>query len=190
MIFHKRTKNIVILNSSPRRNGNSDILAGAAVEGVKKAGGNAQKFDLARMDIKPCRGCYACQMGHGDPCVQKDDMKQVYDAIISADAVVLATPLYWQQMNGIMKNAVDRMFALSDKVGKKDTALIVSGATAEGPIYDKIDSYFREAFAGPAVLGWNVVDVIKAGGLVDVGDAKESSYYEKAYKLGRKLAKG
>ena len=83
-------------------------------------------------------------MGHGDPCVQKDNMKQVYEALADADAVVFATPLYWQQMNGIMKNAIDRLFAMSGKWnGSKDTALIVSGATPDGTIFDETDNYFR-----------------------------------------------
>lgn len=181
-------KKIVILNSSPRRNGNSDTLAQAVAEGTRESGGEAVKYDLARMNINPCRGCFACQMGHGDPCVQKDDMKQFYDALMQADAVVLATPLYWQQMNGIMKNAIDRMFALAGKTRPGiDTALIVSGGTPEGPIYDRIEDYFRGAFAGPEVLNWNVVDVIKAGGLNGIGDAKKSPYYKKAYQLGKKL---
>lgn len=183
------SKKVVILNSSPRKNGNSDILAGAVARGVRDNGGTAIKFDLARMNINPCRGCYACQMGHGNPCVHRDEMKQIYGAILDADAVVLATPLYWQQMNGIMKNVVDRMFALSGRINKEiDTALIVSGATPGGHAYDKIDAYFREAFAGPEVLNWNVVDVIKAGGLVEKGDAKKSVYYDQAYDLGRSLA--
>lgn len=181
-------KKIVILNSSPRKNGNSDVLAKALQAGAHEAGGDALKFDLAWMNINPCRGCYACQMGPGNPCVQKDDMKKVYDALAEANAVVLVTPLYWQQMNGIMKNAIDRMFALSGKTKPGiDTALIVTGATPEGPIYDRIEDYFRGAFAGPEVLNWNVVDVIKAGGLVGIGDAQTSPYYEKAYWLGKRL---
>lgn len=182
-------KRIVILNSSPRKNGNSDVLAQAVAQGVRESGGEAVKLDLARMDIRPCRGCFVCQMGHGDPCVQKDDMKQVYDALAEADAVVLATPLYWQQMNGIMKNAVDRLFALSGKTKPgTDTALIVSGGSPEGPIYDRIEDYFRGAFAGPDVLNWHVVDVVKAGGLTGIGDAEASPYREKAYQLGKTLA--
>lgn len=181
-------KKVAILNSSPRKRGNSDVLSEAVATGVKENGGTANKYDLARMDINPCRGCMACQMGRGNPCIQKDDMKQVYDALMEADAVVLATPLYWQQMNGIMKNTIDRLFALSGKIGKKDTALVVSGATEEGPIYDRIEDYFRSAFAGPEVLNWNVVDVIKAGGLGRIGDARKSPYYGKAHQLGEKLA--
>lgn len=181
-------RKVVILNSSPRKNGNSDTLAQAVLKGTEAGGALVQKFDLARMSLQPCRGCYACQMGRGDPCVQKDEMKKIYDTVLEADAVVLATPLYWQQMNGVMKNAIDRFFALSGKTGKKDTALIVSGATAEGPIYDKINAWFRDAFAGPEVLDWNVTDIINAGGLVSAGDAKKSAYYEKAYRLGAKIA--
>ena len=182
-------RKVVILNSSPRRNGNSDVLSETVAAGVRENGGEAEKFDLAQMNINPCKGCYACQMGRGNPCVQKDDMKQVYDAIEQADAVVLATPLYWQQMNGIMKNAIDRIFAMAGKLDRnKDTALIVSGATPGGQVYDKIESYFREAFAGPEVLGWNVASVIRAGGLGGIGDAKNSAHYESAYKLGKELA--
>lgn len=141
------------------------------------------------MDINPCRGCMACQMGKGSPCIQKDDMQMVYDVIADADAVVLATPIYWQQMNGIMKNAIDRLFAMAGKMGKsKDTVLIASASTPGDGIFSQIDNYFRNGFAGPGVLGWNVVGVLKAGGLNKVTDARNSEFMSKAYELGKKLA--
>lgn len=178
-------RKVVILNSSPRKSGSSAAFSEAVEKGVTDTGGEAVRFDLAELTINPCRGCYACQMGHGDPCVQKDDMKQVYDALEKADAVVFATPLYWQQMNGIMKNAIDRLFAMSSRWnGKKDTAMIVSGGSPDGWIYDQVDGYFREGIMGEQVLGWNIVDVINAGGFQD---AKSSPYYEKAYELGKKM---
>lgn len=182
-------KKVVILNSSPRRNGNSSTLAEELARGVRENGGEAVKIDLAFIDLKPCRGCYACQMAKGNPCVQKDDMQQVYDVLPEADAVVLATPLYWQQMNGVMKNAIDRLFALAGRMGNpKDTALIVSAATPQDFIFEQIESYFRNAFASPDVLGWNIIGVLKAGGLNAAGDAKSSAYMKEAYELGKKIA--
>lgn len=182
-------RKVVILSSSPRRRGNSATLANELARGVNENGGEATVFDLASLDINRCGGCMACQMGKGHPCIQSDDMQQIYDTLPEADAVVFATPIYWQQMNGIMKNAIDRLFALAGRMGKKqDTALIATAATPGDKIFHQLENYFRESLAGPDVLDWNVVGVLKAGGMNKPSDAKSSAYMQEAYELGKKLA--
>lgn len=90
-----------------------------------------------------------------------------------------------EEEHGIMKNAIDRFFAMAQRLsGTKDTAFIICGASEDGWIYDKVDAYFRDAIAGPQVLGWNVIDVIHAGGFQK---PESSGYYEKAYELGKKM---
>lgn len=182
-------KNVVILSSSPRRRGNSATLANELARDVNENGGKATVFELASLNINPCGGCMACQMGKGHPCIQSDGMQRLYDSIPEADAVVFATPIYWQQMNGIMKNAIDRLFALAGKMGKKkDTALIATAATPGDKIFHQLENYFRESLAGPEVLDWNVPGVLKASGMNKATDAKNSNYMSEAYELGRKLA--
>ena len=170
-------RKVVILNSSPRRNGNSDILSEAVASGVRDNGGVAEKFDLAQMNINPCKGCYACQMGRGNPCVQKDDMDQIYEACREADIVVFASPVYWFSVTGTLKTAVDRLYAPQCNWGaagfKKETVfLMTSGSPAEyNPLAVEWYRYFER------MLGWKSLGIV-------LGTGKT----EEARKLGGSIA--
>lgn len=83
---------IILLQGSPNKKGSTNILAEHFTEGAEEAGHSVVRFDVAKMDIKPCTGCVAC--GYEGPCVQKDENDKIREAILSADMIVFATPLY------------------------------------------------------------------------------------------------
>jgi len=83
-------KKIVILNGSPRTNGNTKELVKAFVKGAESAGNTVQVFDLQKMNIHGCLGCCMGGKDEASPCVQKDDMSLIYPAYREADVVVLA----------------------------------------------------------------------------------------------------
>ena len=93
-------KKIVILNGSPRRNGNTSALVKAFTQGAESAGNTVTEFFLDSMEIHGCRGCFGGHSSQECPCVQKDDMSQIYPAVKESDVVVLATPLYYWNMSG------------------------------------------------------------------------------------------
>ena len=68
------TKRIVILNGSPRRQGNTSALVRAFTQGAESAGHTVTEFFLDGMDIRGCKGCFGGHSGRECPCVQKDDM--------------------------------------------------------------------------------------------------------------------
>lgn len=83
-----------------------------------------------------CQGCKRKEKGTSRPCVQQDDMNEIYDYYINADVVVFASPIYWFTITGTLKVAVDRLYAIQNNRGfdacKKDTVFIMtSGAPAE-----------------------------------------------------------
>ena len=180
-------KTVLVLNSSPRANGNSETLADALIKGVQDAGSVGVKINLRELNILPCKGCFGCQTGHGDPCVQQDDMQQVYDALKDADVIVLVTPLYWHQMNGIMKNVVDRIFAMSGKWGgkKRETALMVCAGSSDPAVFDELELNYKKGFAD--LLHWEIRGIIKAGGLALPTDKAMNKYKNQALSLGRLL---
>lgn len=106
------SKSGVIILSSPRKGSNSSALALAVGEGFTDAGGRVETIDLNHLDIKPCRGCEACQR-NGGRCAQIDGMQEAYPHVIAADALVLATPVYWFNMSGQLKIFLDRCFAVA-----------------------------------------------------------------------------
>ena len=130
-------KKILILNGAGKKNGNTAALIKAFKEGA--AGNEITEFYLQTMNIRGCLDCQGCgrkEPGVPDPCVQKDDMQQIYYAFIESDVVVFASPVYWFTISGQLKITVDRLYAVQrnqgfDKVKKETVFLMTSGATAE-----------------------------------------------------------
>lgn len=94
---------------SPRKNGNSDILMQEAAEGAKEKGASVTIFHVNEMEIRGCQGCFCCK--DEGACVQDDDMKELFDAISDADAVVFASPVYFGTMPGQLKLVTDRFYS-------------------------------------------------------------------------------
>ena len=62
------SKRVLALLGSPRKKGNSAVLAGRIVRGAESAGGRAETIYLNGLDIRPCQGCYACKKKAGAGC--------------------------------------------------------------------------------------------------------------------------
>ena len=71
-------KQIVVLNGSPRRKGNTSALVREFTRGAEEAGHTVTEFFLDGMDIHGCKGCFGGHSGRACPCVQRDDMDQIY----------------------------------------------------------------------------------------------------------------
>ena len=105
------SNNIVVLSGSPRKNGNTDRLVAAFVEGAMSAGKKVTVFRVADMQIAGCRGCNQCFAQNG-VCVQTDDAQIILDALKEADAYVLASPIYFFSLSAQIRLAIDRTYAL------------------------------------------------------------------------------
>src|SRR5574337_759359 len=120
-------KKVLVLSTSPRKGGNSDLLCDQFMLGAKEAGHRAEKIFLRAKRINHCVACGACQ-GNGGTCVQRDDMREVLDKMIAADVIVMATPVYFYTMNGQMKTLIDRTYARYTKISNKEMYFIVTAA--------------------------------------------------------------
>lgn len=111
-------KRVLCILSSPRQNSNSGLLAEAVAEGAATAGAKADVVRLVERNINACHGCFACV--HGDRgCVQDDGMTELYPLIRAADALVMATPVYYFNMCGQLKIFIDRCIAVDLGGGKR-----------------------------------------------------------------------
>lgn len=99
-------KKVLVLSTSPRKGGNSDILADAFIRGACKAGHEVEKISLRDKDIRFCTGCLACQKTQS--CVIHDDAPAIVRRMQQAEVVVFATPVYYYAMCGQMKTLLDR----------------------------------------------------------------------------------
>ena len=100
-------KKVVVISTSLRANSNSDKLAQEFAEGAKQAGHEVEYISLRGKKIAFCLGCLACQT-KGE-CVIKDDALPIAEAVLHADVVAWATPIYYYEMSGQMKVLIDRM---------------------------------------------------------------------------------
>lgn len=97
---------VLCIAGSPRRGGNSDRLLDAFSEGVKLGGCEAVRLVAATAGASPCRGCNGCSKA--GQCVVRDGMDAVYEAIDSADALVIATPVFFATVPAVLKTLYDR----------------------------------------------------------------------------------
>ncbi|KQM11978.1 hypothetical protein AOA80_05115 [Methanomassiliicoccales archaeon RumEn M1] len=91
---------------SPRRGGNTELLLDAALEGAREAGAEVRKVVLDDLSYSGCTSCEGCQ--DGQRCVLDDDLQQVYGLIERADAIVLASPMYFEGLSSQAKALIDR----------------------------------------------------------------------------------
>ena len=181
------SKKIVILNGSPRRNGNTSTLVKAFTEGAESAGNTVTEFFLDGMDIHGCKGCFGGHSSRECPCVQKDDMSKIYPAVKECDVIVMATPLYYWNMSGQIRTAIDRLFALEEGDGNllrghdRSCALLMA---AEGHGFEDVTLYFDHLMEH---LRWKNLGYVLAGGNGDVGDIKGKPEIQAAYDLGKSI---
>jgi multimeric flavodoxin WrbA len=101
------------INSSPNMNkGNTAMLLTPFIEGMTKAGAKVELLYTKKLKINPCQGEYACVMKTPGKCFQNDDMQMLIPKLGEADIWVFASPVYWENVPGPMKNLIDRTVPL------------------------------------------------------------------------------
>ena len=128
---------ILVLNGSPRPNGNTKGMVEAFREGAVTAGHPVDVVDVCRLKIGGCLACEYCHTkGHGS-CVQKGDMQEVYALLKEAEMLVIASPIYYHGISGQLKCVIDRFYAAAYPVKPphlKKVAMILSSGDAN--MYD------------------------------------------------------
>jgi hypothetical protein len=99
-------KKVLVISTSPRKGGNSEILCDEFIKGTTDSGHIAEKVVLYDKQIGFCIGCFACQKTK--KCVIKDDASKIVEKMLQTDIIVFATPVYFYDMCGQMKTLLDR----------------------------------------------------------------------------------
>ena len=103
----------ILALSFGRKGQNCDIVAKEALLGAKELGAEIRFINTSNKLIRSCIGCFGCshsrEKGGDGLCVLKDDMRIVEDAILDADGVIIAAPVYSVGPNGQLKCLIDRM---------------------------------------------------------------------------------
>lgn len=177
-------KKVLIISTSPRKEGNSQALADAFMKGAKEANNQVEKVELYAKNINFCLGCLACQKS--GQCVIKDDANAIVEKMRAADVLVFATPIYYYAMSGQMKTMLDRSNPLYDTDYKfTDIYLLASAA-------DEQEDAVEGAING--LSGWiacfpktHLAGVVFGGGVDEVGKIKGHPALNKAYELGKAI---
>jgi len=179
-------KNIVIINGSPRKGGNTELLADSFKAGAEGAGHKVSIFETRKKKIKPCVACDTC-FSKGVACSIGDDFNELAALLENADVLVFATPLYWASFSANIKLAIDKLHSF--KAGKKPlkikeaVLLLVAGTDDEKDFegifksYETILRYKR----------WKNAGIIAVPGVDAAGAIKNNAALEKAKELGKSL---
>lgn len=186
-------KKVLILLGSPRRKGNSAVLAQHLSRGVEKAGSEVDTLYLQGMKIEPCTGCDECHSGNSVGCIIHDSMQDVYIKLRESDAIVFASPVYWFSVSAQLKTVIDRIYAIGgggkDILRGKEVGILLtyadsdpftSGAVNALRMFQDISNYLGTTIAGSVY-----------GSAYEAGEIeKNGELLREAYELGQRLGKG
>jgi multimeric flavodoxin WrbA len=186
-------KNIVVVMGSPRKKGNSVILSEKAIAGARDAGAKVDSYVIHEMDARPCSACEGCRQKVSAPCVLKDDLTKVLEKVREADALIIASPIYWFNLSAQTKLFIDRWYSYggddSDNYALmgKELAIILTYAEPD-PLASGAINALRSLEDCSAFVGAKIKGVLH-GAAWEAGEIeKNKELLEKAYALGKALA--
>ena len=176
---------ILVIESSPHKNGSSNLLAENFIKGAKEAGHEIIVFDAGHSNIHPCTGCDYC--GMSNPCCQKDDMAFVREQILSSHMVVFVTPLYYFGFSTQLKTVIDRFYSFNGKLTAKrlKTALIVAAWDSNDWTMKDIKSHYETLCS---YLNFQDMGQILGTGCGTVSMTARTPFPKLAYELGKSIS--
>lgn len=177
-------KKVIVVTSTPRKGGNSEILAQKFAEGAQAAGNEVLFVNVRDIGLQYCTGCMYCK-SH-DKCVLGDGMNALYTQFQNADVLAFATPVYYYSVSGQLKTFLDRLNPLYPRDNKfKDVYLLATAAEDEESAMDG---------AATAVQGWidcfdgvQLKGVLRGIGVDGKGEINGTDFPAKAYEMGKNV---
>jgi multimeric flavodoxin WrbA len=185
-----KNKQVLVVLGSPRKKGNSSTLAARISRGARSAGAEVETVFLHALRISPCRGCDTCKKQDTRGCAIKDDMQEIYQKLIEADAWVIASPVYWFTMSAQTKTFMDRCYALTayakNPFAGKRIAIAMSYGDAD-PVKSGCVNALRTFQDAYRYTGSKIVGTVY-GSAVEVGEiARNKALMREAEELGKRL---
>jgi multimeric flavodoxin WrbA len=161
--------NILVVTGSPRKNGNTEIMADTFVESAKAAGHDVTVKKLSALKVAPCLGCQYC-FSHDGVCIQQDDMNHILNDLEQTDMLVLASPIYWFDVSAQTKCFIDRMYAFAKKGFRiKSIAMLLDSGSDN--VFDAAEAQLN---AICSYLKWENKGTVKIHGMIDKGSMLKS----------------
>ncbi len=177
-------KNVLIINSTYRKGGNSQVLAEQFKKGAQEAGNTVTEINLRDINLKFCIGCLSCQKT--GKCVLDDSVNGLLPIVQNADVLVFATPVYYYSVSGQLKTFLDRLNPLYGRDNKfKEVYLLTTAADTETSAMDgsiKAVQGWIDCFEGVKLSG-----VVYGVGADAVGTVQSTVAFTQAYEMGKNL---
>ena len=181
---------IVAVLGSPRPQGNSSTLARAFLKAAGERGAEVTEYLLNQLNFQGCQGCRACKI-KSDTCILEDDLAPVLQAVRDADILVLASPVYFGDLNGQTKCFFDRTYSFfnpdfSSRVppGKKALLVLVQANPEETEFADIFPRYRRWL----KMYGCDPIRLLRVTGVREPGEvASQTAALDAAAALAREL---
>lgn len=172
-------KKILAIVSSPRKNGNTDMMVESFLKGARDAMHRTEKIYLRDCKIEFCRGCEVCSSTHH--CVIKDDMERLVDKLLDADVIVLSTPVYFYSMSGQMKTFIDRLMPVYPELRGREFYFITAAADNDTMIERTMQALegFTDCIENAEIRG-----KLYGGGNWRKGDVEGKEILNTAYMMG------
>ena len=133
--------NILILQGSPRANGNTAWMAEEYKKAAESAGHQVTIVDVAKKKINGCLACEYCHTKGDGACIQKDDMQELYPLMNEAEVLVLAAPIYYFTLCAQIQAPVQRMYCVNKPAKVKKMSLLMSSYSPN--VYDGAIGEYR-----------------------------------------------
>lgn len=133
---------ILIINGSPRLNGNSSKLIDEITSIFESEGATVNKYQIGPNAIRGCMACNYCYEHH--ECVFKDDVNNLSKLFKEADGLVIVSPVYYGSANGSLISLLDRLFYSShfDKRFKVGASFAIARRAGTTATFDELNKYF------------------------------------------------
>jgi len=155
---------VLIINGSPKANGNTSIAINELVKTFTIEGVDAEVSHIGNKDIRGCIDCRKCaELGH---CVFNDAVNELAPKFEEADGLIVASPVYYASANATLIACLDRLFFSThfDKTMKVGASVVVARRGGCSSTFDELNKYFT--ITGMPVASsryWNSVHGREAG---------------------------
>jgi len=184
---------VVAVLGSPRKKGASSRISGKFISTAGEKGAETETFFLNEMSYRGCQGCDACK-GKSERCVQKDDLSNLFEELMTADIALFASPVYYSDVTGQFKCFFDRTWSLvkPDYMTNPNPTRIPPGKKAvlvltQGDVADKHRDVAERYQTFLNLYGYGV-HVIRATECGMERDVNVDRYMEKAEALALEMA--
>lgn len=181
-------KKITVVTGSPRKGGNSMLMAESFITAAVERGHEVARFDAAFLkNLAGCRACGAC-FSKGRPCVIDDDFNDVARSLMESEVWAFAMPVYWYTIPAQIKCVMDRMYCFA--VGKREEIkgkrifVMTCCADDEAEVPEGVTMPFERS---ARLMHWTIDGTLCVTSVNKPGDIRNTDALAKAAALAEKI---